>query len=190
MIWIYQRLIRWLLVNFRMIWYTFASLSPSAISYSSLLFIINIGAACKSRAEDEARLAALAAADVETIEYNPGEKEKTPRHKDSQEKIDDMFNTMGRDTSALSDAMKSIAASVATPSANVTESPTKKKLRNYKELSESIRGLIQERKDLVGAGLDTNDVDDQLKVLQKERSMLNEARASATNLGSAFNNAA
>lgn len=97
---------------------------------------------------------------------------------------------MGKDANALSDAMKSIAASVATPSANVPESPTKKKLRNYKELTESIRALIQERKDLVSAELNTDDVDDQLKLLQKERSMLNQARASGTNLGSAFNNAA
>ena len=96
---------------------------------------------------------------------------------------------MGKDANALSDAMKSIAASVATPSANVPESPTKKKLRNYKELTESIRALIQERKDLVSAGLATDDVDDQLKLLQKERSMLNQARASGTNLGSALNNA-
>ena len=88
-------------------------------------------------------------------DYGPGEKEKTPRHKDSQDKIDEMFDTMGKDANALSDAMKSIAASVATPSANVPESPTKKKLRNYKELSESIRALIQERKDLVSAGLNT-----------------------------------
>ena len=159
--------------------------------YSTLSFIINlIGATRRSRAEAEARLAAQAAAAAQVTDYGPGEKEKTPRHQDAQGKIDEMFDTMGKDANALSDAMKSIAASVATPSANVPESPTKKKLRNYKELTESIRALIQERKDLVSAGLATDDVDDQLKLLQKERSMLNQARASGTNLGSAFNNAA
>lgn len=159
--------------------------------YSTLSFIINwIGATRRSRAEAEARLAAQAAAGAQVTDYGPGEKEKTPRHQDAQGKIDEMFDTMGKDANALSDAMKSIAASVATPSANVPESPTKKKLRNYKELTESIRALIQERKDLVSAGLATDDVDDQLKLLQKERSMLNQARASGTNLGSAFNNAA
>ena len=186
-----MRRLRRLTVKFKNNAYSFhiISLTICYLFYSTLPSII-IGATRRSRAEAEARLAAQAAAGVEVIDYGPGEKEKTPRHKDAQGKIDEMFDTMGKDANALSDAMKSIAASVAAPSANVPESPTKKKLRNYKELTESIRALIQERKDLVGAGLATDDVDDQLKLLQKERSMLNQARASGTNLGSAFNNAA
>lgn len=102
--------------------------------------------------------------------------------------MDDLFTTMNNDTACLSKAMSDIAASVR-PSATA-ESPTKKKRRNYKEISESIRGLLSEKKELKEMGESTEDVDKQLAILRKERSDINQAPASGASLGSAFDKVA
>lgn len=109
------------------------------------------------------------------IAHTPGSKSKSRRHVDSQSRFDDLFVTMNSETSALSDAMKSIAKSVGNKGSGSTESPNKRKRRAYKELTESIMDLVTERKAMVDASMPIDDVDDQLAILQRQRKSLNEA---------------
>lgn len=136
----------------------------------------------RSRAEAERAIAEAAAMDCESIKYGPGEKERVPRNKDATKRIDDVLLGTTKAQEKSAEAFEKVLTALAPP----VETPTKKKQRNYKELSEHISLLIKERKELLEAGMDTSDVDDQIKIKQRERKALNEARPSGTNLGPAL----
>ena len=91
----------------------------------------------------------------------------------------------------MASSMDKIVELVAKSSAP-TETPTKKKQRQLKDLTDNIRLLMEEKKDLKKSEESTEDVDAQLRILREERMMLNSARGpgSAANLTDAFNDSA
>jgi len=87
----------------------------------------------------------------------------------------------------MTSAIKSISESFSGSAS--AESPTKKRNRNYKELTENINLLVQEKKNCMDLGdkAGVEDADAQLKDLRKKRKELSEARGTASNLTGLFN---
>ena len=149
--------------------------------------------------EEEKKLAASAAKESTSVMFGPGEKAKTPRDTDHQDKVDDYFDGMKNEEKTMASVMEKIAAAIPAPAVSSAPtsssvrtstlesvSPNTKYYKSYKSVSNTIRELVKERKEFVEAGLPTDDVDAQLQALQARRSALNEAKGSGTNLGSAF----
>jgi hypothetical protein len=80
-----------------------------------------------------------------------------------------------------------IPAPASAAPAAAPQSPSVHRHKKIKALTELVSQLVNEKKEFADAGLFTSDVEDQIKVLRSERGTLNQARASRTNLGEAFN---
>ena len=74
--------------------------------------------------------------------------------------------------------------------ASAVESPSKKKQRQLKDITDNILKLMEEKAGLTKAGESTDDVDENLQFFREQRKMLISARASAANLSNAFDDAA
>ena len=145
-----------------------------------------------SRAQDEeAKIAESAAKGSTSTKFAPGEKGKTPRDTDHQDKMDNFFLGVKSEEEGIVGVMSKLAAAIPAPAsaapAATPQSPSVHKHKKIKALTELISQLVNEKKEFADAGLSTGDVEDQIKVLQGERRALNQARASRTNLGEAFN---
>ena len=159
--------------------------------FHHLIVSINFTVPNQSRSRDEAVIAAAAAAGAKTIKYAPGEKPKTPKHADNYFGIDAYAESSKKDSEVMASSLDKIVELVAKSSAP-TETPTKKKQRQLKDLTENIRLLLEEKSNLKKSEESTEDVDAQLRILREERMMLNSARGpgSTANLTDAFNDAA
>ena len=120
-----------------------------------------------------------------------GEKPKTPKHADNYFGIDAYAESSKKDSEIMASSLDKIVELVAKSSVP-TETPTKKKQRQLKDLTENIRLLLEEKSNLKKSEESTEDVDAQLRILREERMMLNSARGpgSTANLTDAFNDAA
>ena len=140
-------------------------------------------------AAEEARIAESAASGVEVTTYGVGEKPKKKRHEDPQDRIDALAVSMEKDSAMMSNAMNSIISNFSAGRGNA-ESPRTKKARHYTSICKRIALLTQEKARFVALGMDTTDADQQITRLQNERRLIDQARASGTNLVGEFNAAA
>ena len=95
----------------------------------------------------------------------PGEAKKMKRHVDAQDCMDKLVGEMMSEANMTANTIKSITSS------NVV-SPTKKRQRQIKSITENLAMLYREKRMLIDMGLFTVDVDDQIKKLLQERSSI------------------
>lgn len=114
------------------------------------------------------------------------EKIKKPNNPDYQDRVDAMSVSLEKDSAMMSNAMQNIIDLTG----GSAESPSTKRNRHFKELSESIALLQQEKREMLRDGDDITSIEQQLADLRTERQNLRAARSSGTNLGGAFDRAA
>jgi hypothetical protein len=90
----------------------------------------------------------------------PGEAKKMKRHVDAQDCMDKLVGEMMSEANMTANTIKSITSS------NVV-SPTKKRQRQIKSITENLAMLYQEKRMLSNMGLLTIDVDQIKKLLQE-----------------------
>lgn len=98
---------------------------------------------------------------------------------------------MNGDARVLADSMRSIGEAFSS-TARPSESPSRKKHRHFKEITENLKQAMEEKKMLMDLGMSTEDIDGQIKELQEERKLLHRAQGSSAgaNLGGAFDSEA
>jgi hypothetical protein len=97
--------------------------------------------------------------------FAPGELQKKRRHVDAQERMDELVGGMVNEAGLMADAIKSITAVNA-------ESPGRKKQRQLTSITANIKLLYEEKKMIVDLGMETEDVDEQIRKLVNERKNL------------------
>ena len=136
-------------------------------------------------ADEEERLAKSAVIGSKSIKYGPGQKNRTPRDTDHQDKVDGYFEDIKNEEGGIVSVMQKIAATIPAPAAAASasvESPTTKNLK----LSDYLVALLKERREFLDAGLPIDDVDRQIQITQEKRCAFN-AQGAGVNLGAAFN---
>ena len=136
------------------------------------------------RSAQEAAVAAAAADGADTINYGVGENPKKKAHVDLQDPIDVLAQSMQKDSDMFGSAMKSVVSIMG----GSTESPGRKNQRRYKDITENMKLLRDEIKDLKEMGESTEREQEEYDCLRKSRSEIRAALGSAANLGPAFNN--
>ena len=165
----------------------------SYMSFSfDILIIFKGGTRPLSRAQEQARIAEAAAQGSETVSYGPGERERSSRHTDSIQRIEELAGGLNGDARVLADSMRSIGEAFSSSTARPSESPSKKKHRRFKEITENLKQAMEEKKMLMDLDMSTEDIDGQIKELQEERKLLHRAQGSSAgaNLGGAFDSEA
>lgn len=132
-------------------------------------------------------MAASAAVGAGTISYAPGQKTKTPKHVDTYSRLDAMAESAEKEATSMASTLKSITDNITASSA---ESPSKKKHRQFQEISANIKAVLEEMNTLKGMGRSTDEQEKQYDDLIKERNALaTPSPSSVANLGSAFEQA-
>ena len=137
----------------------------------------------------EAHTAHLATEGSETKKYGPGVKAKTPRSTDHTTKLDEMADTMKDRSGEMTGVMKELVGKIAA-TGPMTESPSTKRHRGLKDISDLILGLINERRVRLDAKMSIVSVDKEIEILEQERSQLNHTQYlvnPSTNLAGAMN---
>ena len=149
------------------------------------------GEAQRVRAAEEASIAGAAAEGSETTRYQPGKNEKTSRHVDVWKcGTDDSFGlvaksgceTHGRCYGKRCRFCESLGRHVC-----ICESASRKRHRNYQEVTGIIRYLVGERKAHLHAGSHNVIMNKELGRLEKERELLSCAQDSGRNLQGGLN---
>ena len=120
----------------------------------------------ESTARLERGLASSAAGCVSVPrKFTPGELQKKRRHVDAQERMDELIGGMANEAGLMADAIKSIMGFSA-------ESPGRKKQHQLTSITANIKLLYEEKKMIVELGVETEDVDKQIRKLVNERKNL------------------
>ncbi len=120
----------------------------------------------KSTARLERGLASSAAGGVSVpCKFAPEEIQKKRRHVDAQERMDELVGGMANEAGLMADAFKSITGVSA-------ESSGRKKQRQLTSITANIKLLYKEKKMIVELGMETEDVDEQIRKLVNERKNL------------------
>jgi hypothetical protein len=120
----------------------------------------------KSTARLECGLASSAAGGASVPrKFAPGELQKKRRHIDAQERMDELIGGMANEAGLMADAIKSIKGVGA-------ESPGRKKQRQLTSITANIKLLYEEKKMIVDLGMETEDVDEQIRKLVNKRKNL------------------
>ena len=97
--------------------------------------------------------------------FAPGELQKKRRHVDAQERMDELVGGMANEAGLMADAIKSITGVSA-------ESPGRKEQCQLTSITANIKLLYKEKKMIVDLGIETEDVDEQIRKLVNERKNL------------------
>ena len=97
--------------------------------------------------------------------FAPGELQKKQRHVDAQERMDELVGGMANEAGLMANAIKSIMGVSA-------ESLGRKKQRQLTSITANIKLLYEEKKMIVDLGMETEDVDEQIRKLVNERKNL------------------
>ena len=120
----------------------------------------------ESTARLECGLASSAAGGASVpCKFAPGELQKKQRHVDAQERMDELVVGMANKAGLMADAIKSITGVSA-------ESPGRKKQRQLTSITANIKLLYEEKMMIVNLGIETEDVDEQIRKLVNERKNL------------------
>ena len=134
----------------------------------------------KSRAAvEEKRLAESAAKGITSVKYGIGEKAKTTRNTDFQERVDGMYEVMDEEESGMAGALKAATSSLATlanggAGANVA-SPTTKAHKSVLEITALLNNLYQEFMIKQKADMSTEGVMFVITMYEKQRKALTSA---------------
>ncbi len=126
------------------------------------------------KADVERELVASAASGATVPrKFAPGKAKKIKRNVDAQHRMDDLLGGMMDESNLMAVAIKSITS-------GNSVSLTKKRQRQINSITANLAMLYQEKKTLIDIdmGLPTDDVDEQIKKLSKERSSLSECQLS------------
>ena len=123
-------------------------------------------AAERDKADLEREQAASAASGAAVPrKFAPGEAKKNKRNDDAQERMDNLLGGMMDEANLMADAIKSLTGVNA-------ESPARKKQRQLTSITANIKLLYEEKKMIVDLGMETEDVDEQIRKLVNERKNL------------------
>ena len=118
---------------------------------------------CESTARLECGLASSAAGGASVpCKFAPGELQKKRRHVDAQERMDELVVGMANEAGLMADAIKSITGVSA-------ESPGRKKQHQLTSITANIKLLYEEKKMIVDLGMETEDVDEQIRKLVNDK---------------------
>ena len=120
----------------------------------------------KSTARLECGLASSAAGGASVpCKFAPGELQKKQRHVDMQERMDELIGGTANEAGLMANAIKSITGVSA-------ESLGRKKQHQLTSITANIKLLYVEKKMIVDLGMETEDVDEQIRKLVNERKNL------------------
>ena len=97
--------------------------------------------------------------------FAPGELQKKRRHVDAQERMDELIGGMANEAGLMANAIKSIRGVSA-------ESPGRKRQRQLTSITANIKLLYEEKKMIVDLGMETENVEEQIRKLVNKRKNL------------------